>query len=123
MTALAIIMLAGRALLAALFVLAGVAKLLGPAPFLAHMDQFNVPRWLLPAVIALEIGGGAGLAIGWRLPIFAGVLGVFCLATAVVFHRNLKDRAERTQFFKDLALAGALAVIAAGAAAATGAAG
>jgi putative oxidoreductase len=118
MTPISIAIVAGRALVAALFILAGAAKIAGPAPFLAHMDQFKVPRWLLPAVIALEIGGGMGLLIGWRLPIFAGAMAAFCLATALVFHRNLGDRAERTQFFKDLALAGALAVLAAGAASA-----
>lgn len=95
----------GRAVLAGLFILAGVAKLLGPAPFLAHMDQFKVPRLVLPAVIALEIGAGAALLIGWRTPISAGVLSAFCVATAVVFHHQLGDRVERTQFFKDIALA------------------
>jgi putative oxidoreductase len=118
MTPISIAIVAGRALVAALFILAGAAKIAGPAPFLAHMDQFKVPRWLLPAVIALEIGGGLGLLIGWRLPIFAGAMAAFCLATALVFHRNLGDRVERTQFFKDLALAGALAALAAGAASA-----
>jgi putative oxidoreductase len=118
MSVMAVVEIAGRALLAALFVLAGVAKILGPKPFLVHMDQFKLPRLLLPAVIALEIGAGLGLAIGWRLPIFAGILAAFCLATAAVFHRNLADRAERTQFFKDIALAGALVVIATGAMAA-----
>jgi len=103
----------GRAMLAGMFILAGVAKLLGPAPFLTHMDQFSVPRLVLPAVIALEIGAGAGLLIGWRTPITAGVLSAFCVATAVVFHRQLGNRVERTQFFKDLALAGALAALAA----------
>jgi putative oxidoreductase len=99
----------GRAMLAGLFILAGVAKLLGPAPFLAHMDQFSVPRLVLPAVIALEIGAGVALLLGWRTPITAGLLSAFCVATAVVFHHHLGDRVERTQFFKDLALAGALA--------------
>jgi putative oxidoreductase len=115
MTLTNIAILGGRALVAALFILAGAAKIAGPAPFLAHMDQFKVPRWLLPAVIALELGGGIGLLIGWRLPVFAGAMAAFCLATALVFHRDLTDRLERAQFFKDLALAGALAVIAAGA--------
>jgi putative oxidoreductase len=103
----------GRAMLAGLFILAGVAKLLGHAPFLAHMDQFSVPRLTLPAVIALEIGVGAALLMGWHTPITAGVLSAFCVATAVVFHRQLGDRVKRTQFFKDLALAGALAALAA----------
>jgi putative oxidoreductase len=123
MTPIAMFSAAGRALLAALFVLAGVAKIAGPAPFLAHMDAFKVPRWLLPLVIAVEIGAGVGLLIGWRLPIFAGVLAGFSLLTALVFHRNLADRAERTQFFKDLALAGALVTIATNAMASMGPAG
>jgi putative oxidoreductase len=113
MTMTLIVATVGRAMLAGLFVLAGIAKMVGPAPFLAHMDQFSVPRVLLPAVIALEIGIGAALLMGWRTPITAGVLSVFCVATAVVFHHQLGDRVERTQFFKDMALAGALAALAA----------
>ena len=113
MTMTLIVATVGRAMLAGLFILAGVAKLLGPAPFLAHMDQFRVPRFVLPGVIALEIGFGAALLMGWRTPITAGVLSAFCVATAVVFHHQLGDRVERTQFFKDMALAGALAALAA----------
>lgn len=113
MTITLIVATVGRAMLAGLFILAGVAKLVGSAPFLAHMDQFGVPRFFLPAVIALEIGVGAALLMGWRTPMTAGVLSVFCVATAVVFHHRLGDRVERTQFFKDMALAGALAALAA----------
>ena len=113
MTMALIVATVGRAMLAALFILAGVAKLLGPAPFLAHMDQFRIPRLVLPAVIALEIGAGAALLMGWRTAITAGVLSAFCVATAVVFHHQLGDRVERSQFFKDMALAGALAALAA----------
>lgn len=113
MTMSLIVATVGRAMLAGLFVLAGIAKMVGPAAFLAHMDQFGVPRLVLPAVIALEIGAGAALLMGWRTPIAAGVLSAFCVATAVVFHRQLGNRVERTQFFKDLAFAGALAALAA----------
>jgi len=105
----------GRALLAALFILAGIAKALDGTPFLAHMAEHGVPGLLLPAVIVLEIGAGIAVLIGWRLMISAGSLGVFCLLTALLFHNNLGDHVERSAFFKDLALAGALTVIAAGA--------
>jgi putative oxidoreductase len=53
--------------------------------------------------------------IGWKLPYAAGALALFCVATAIVFHLDLADKAERTLFVKDLAIAGALMVIAAGA--------
>jgi putative oxidoreductase len=105
----------GRSLLALLFMLAGIAKISGPQPFLDHMAEHHIPGVLLPLVILLELGAGMALLLGWRLPFSAGVLALFCLATAFGFHFNLAEKAERTLFFKDLALAGALLVIAAGA--------
>jgi putative oxidoreductase len=110
-----ILMIAGRALLALLFVLAGIAKILGPAPFLAHMSEHRVPGPLLWGVIALELGCGLALLVGWRLPYTAGALAGFCVLTAAVFHNNLGNKTERTLFLKDLAIAGGLAVVAAGA--------
>ena len=108
-----IALIAGRGLLAALFVLAGITKILGPKPFLDHMAAEGVPKVLFPAVVVLEIGAGAALLIGWYAGVAAAVLSLFCLATAVVFHRNFAERAERTQFVKDVALAGGLAFVAA----------
>ena len=115
MTVQNVIALGGRSLVAMLFILAGIAKIATPQPFLDHMAQYHVPAFLLPAVICLEVGVGAALLSGWNLAYSAGILAVFCLMTAVVFHHSLGVPAERTQFFKDIALAGALAVIAAGA--------
>ena len=106
---------AGRGLLALLFILAGLAKALGPQPFLQHMAAFGIPAFLLPAVIVLEVGAGVALLLGWRLREAAAALGVFCLLTALVFHHDFGDKAERTLFFKDLALAGGLMAMAAAA--------
>src|SRR6202023_2962310 len=112
---IALITIVGRTLLALLFILAGAAKIAGPQPFLDHMAAHHIPGVLLPLVILLELGAGAALLMGWRLPFAAGALALFCVATAIVFHLDLTDKAERTLFIKDLALAGALMVIAAGA--------
>jgi len=103
----------GRSLMAALFVLAGVAKILGPAPFVEHMTRFGVPALLLPAVIALELGGGLWLLSGYRARFAALALGLFCVLTATIFHHDFGDKAERTLFFKDLAIAGGLLVLSA----------
>lgn len=103
----------GRGLVALLFVLAGAAKAAGPRPFLEHMDQFHVPRALIAPVIGLELLGGLALVVRAAAPFAALLLAAFCVATAVVFHRNLGDKAERTLFFKDLAIAGGLLAIAA----------
>ena len=110
-----IVTITGRSLLALLFILAGVAKITGPKPFLDHMAAHHIPGQLLPLVIALELGAGLALLIGWQMSFATGALALFCLATAFGFHLELADKAERTLFFKDLAIAGGLMVIAAGA--------
>jgi putative oxidoreductase len=111
-----LITIVGRTLLALLFILAGAAKIAGPQPFLDHMAAHHIPGVLLPLVIVLELGAGTALLIGWQLSWSAGALALFCVATAFAFHLDLADKAERTLFVKDLAIAGALMVITAGAA-------
>jgi putative oxidoreductase len=111
-----VVTIVGRTLLALLFILAGATKIAGPQPFLDNMAAHHIPGILLPPVILLELGAGAALLFGWRLTYAAGALALFCVATAFVFHLDLADKVERTQFIKDLAIAGALMVIAAGAA-------
>jgi putative oxidoreductase len=112
-----IVTIGGRALVALLFILAGVVKVLNPKPFLEHMTHFGVPTFFLPAVIALEIGAGVATLIGWRIRDAAGALAIFCLMTAAIFHYQLWINTERTLFLKDLAIAGGLLVLAANAAA------
>jgi putative oxidoreductase len=108
-----IAMIGGRALVATLFILAGLVKIVNPKPYLEHMTQFSVPTLLLPAVIALELGAGLAILIGWRVRYTAGALAIFCLMTAAIFHHQLWIKPELTLFFKDLAIAGGLFVMAA----------
>jgi putative oxidoreductase len=68
---------------------------------------------LLPGVPAFKLAAGVALFVGFHTMAAAGALSAFCALTAVVFHRAWSDRAERTLFFKDVAIAGALAMIAA----------
>jgi putative oxidoreductase len=100
--------IAARFLIAMLFILAGVGKLVGPEPFIAHMTAHGIPGVLLPVVAAFEIVAGLGVLIGWRVAWPAGALGIFCVATALVFHLDWSSSAERSTFFKDLAIAGGL---------------
>jgi putative oxidoreductase len=111
-----VITIIGRTLLALLFILAGAAKVAGPQPFLDHMAAHHIPGVLLWPVILLELAAGAAVLVGWQLPFAAGALALFCIATAIGFHLDLANKVERTLFVKDLAIAGALMVIAAGAA-------
>lgn len=103
--------LLGRVLLASLFILEGWSKVTAYAPTVAYMQAFGVPALLAPPVIALEIGGGLLLAVGWQTRLAALALAVFCVLAAVLFHTNLADRGQVMHFEKDLAIAGGLFVL------------
>lgn len=77
------------------------------------MAAFGLPVSLLPFAIALELGGGVLLILGWQTRIAALALAGFCVITALAFHTNFADRNETIHFQKDLALAGALLFMAA----------
>ncbi|ODT17045.1 MAG: DoxX family protein [Hyphomicrobium sp. SCN 65-11] len=101
----------GRLLLAALFLLEGWSKLRGYDAAVAYMNRFGVPGALLPAVIALELGGGLMIAVGWQTRLAAAALAAFCILTAVMFHGNVADRSQILHFEKDLAIAGGFLVL------------
>lgn len=103
--------LLGRLLMAALFLHEAFVKLTHFGPSMAYMERFGVPALLLPAAIALELGGGLMLVIGWGSRYAALALAGFCIATAVLFHNALSDGNQLLHFQKDLAIAGGLLVL------------
>ena len=105
--------LAGRLLMAALFLLEGWSKLRGYDAAVTYMQRYGMPALLLPPTIAVEIGGGLALALGWQSRVAALALAAFCVAAAVIFHTNFADRGQVLHFEKDLAIAGGLLALAA----------
>jgi putative oxidoreductase len=103
--------LAGRLLLAALFLHEAWSKLTAYPAALAHMHAFGVPGQLLPLAIALELGCGLLILCGYHTRAAALLLAGFCLATAVLFHSKFGDRNQLLHFEKDLAVAGGLLVL------------
>jgi putative oxidoreductase len=102
--------LAGRTLLASLFLITGYGKMTGFAATQAYMGTHGVPGALLPLVIALELGGGLALVLGFRTRIVAAVLALFTLAAGVLFHWGA-DPMQRILFLKNVALAGAFLLL------------
>jgi putative oxidoreductase len=96
----------GRALLALIFILAGLDKIQGSAATAAYMAQFGVPAVLLPATIALEIGGGLAVLAGFYSRLAAVLLALFTLATGLIFHSNFTDNIQFALFLKNLAITG-----------------
>jgi putative oxidoreductase len=103
--------LAGRILLAALFLHEAWSKLTGYAAAVAYAQAFGVPGQLMPFAIAVEVGCGFLILLGYHTRAAALLLAGFCVATAVLFHARLSNRNELLHFEKDLALAGGLLVL------------
>lgn len=104
--------LAGRILMATLFVLAGFGKIMQYAGTQSYMAAMGVPGALLPLVIALELGGGLALIAGFQTRLIALALAGFSLASAVIFHSNLADQTMFIMFFKNVSMAGGFLIIA-----------
>src|SRR4051812_13413722 len=106
-----LILLIGRLLLAWIFLHEGAFLILNFDTAAAGMAKLGVPSYLLAATIVLQLVAGVAIAIGWFARIGAAALGLFCLATAVLFHHNFALRNELLQFEKDLAIAGGMFVL------------
>jgi len=99
-------LLAGRALLSAMFITAGFGKIGAYAGTAAYMESAGVPGWLLPAVIALELGGGLAVLAGFQAKIAALLLAGFTLLAAIIFHSDFSQPMQSILFSKNLAIAG-----------------
>lgn len=98
--------LAGRLLIAALFLIAGYGKMGDYAGTQAYMQSMGVPGDLLPLVILLELGGGLAIVLGWLTRPVALLLAGFSIAAGVIFHGGSSDTMQRIMLLKDLGLAG-----------------
>lgn len=98
--------LAGRALLALIFLLSGLGKIGQYAGTQEYMAAAGVPGLLLPLVIALEVAGGAAILLGWRTRLAALALAGFSLLAAVLFHGQVQEQIQMILFLKNVAIAG-----------------
>ena len=112
--------LIGRVLIALLFVPAGFGKIAGFAGVVGYIGAVGLPLPQLGAVIAIavELGLGLLLLVGYKTRIVSIILAVFTVATAVFFHNYWAMPADKAyinqlMFFKNIAVAGGLLAIAA----------
>jgi putative oxidoreductase len=108
-----IISFLGRLLLAQIFLVAGVEKILDPAGTQAYMASKGMPMtWLfLLAAIAFELGGGLSLLFGFRARWGALALVVFLIPTTLIFHTGFSDPVQQVMLMKNLAIMGGLLMI------------
>lgn len=108
-----IAVLFGRLLLAMIFLHEAVSLILHFDAASAAMQKLGVPPPLLVATIGLQLAAGLSIAGGVYPQVGATALGLFCLATALIFHRNFASQNEILHFEKDLAIAGGMFILAA----------
>ena len=111
---------AGRLLLAALFLPAGIAKITGFAGTVGYIASVGLPAATLAALAAIfvEVVGGIALILGLGTRLAALALAFFTLVASFIFHAYWAvpaDQAYVTELllFKNIAVAGGLMVLAA----------
>ncbi|AYK16699.1 DoxX family protein [Aeromonas veronii] len=109
-------LLAGRVLLALMFVMAGWSKIGGYAGTQGYMEAMGVPGFMLPLVILLELGGGLAVVLGLFTRSLSVLLAGFTLMAAFIFHYQPAEQMQMLMFMKNVSVAGGfLALVAAGA--------
>ena len=98
--------LVARILISALFLLNGIFKISNYDGTVGWMEGFGIPGILIIPAIILEIVGPILIIIGYKAKIAAGLLSLFCIATAVIFHYDFSDQMQLGSFLKNIALAG-----------------
>ena len=98
--------LVGRVLISSLFLISAYNKVLSLDGTMGWMEGYGVPGFLLYPAIALEIILPFFIIIGYRARLSAGLLAIFCLITAFIFHFDFSDQIQKILFLKNIGLAG-----------------
>ena len=98
--------LIGRILISALFLISAVNKILNLDGSMSWMEGFGVPGFLIFPAIAIEIILPVLVIVGYHARIAAGILAIFCLSTAFIFHFDFSDQTQFVSFLKNIGLAG-----------------
>ena len=107
--------LAGRLLIALIFVLSGFGKITGFEGTVGYIASKGLPLPQLAAIgaIIVELGGGIMLVAGWKARWAAAAMFVFTVAAALIFHDFWAVPADQAQdqmihFLKNISMAGGL---------------
>jgi putative oxidoreductase len=114
------LLLVSRVLLAGVFLVFGIRKLMAVAGTAGYFAKLGIPMAdiVVWAVILIEIGGALLLIVGWQTRLVAWVLAGFVVLATIAAHRYWEfDGAQYvpqlTSFMKNLAIVGGLLMVAA----------
>ena len=103
--------LIGRIFISALFLISAYNKIFNLEGSMGWMESFGVPSFLIFPAIAIEIILPVFVIVGYRARLAAGILAIFCLMTAFLFHLNFSDQSQLVSFLKNIGLAGGFLLI------------
>ena len=105
--------LAGRVLLAFMFILAGWAKLGDIPGNMAYTASGGLPGFFVFPAIAIELLGGLAVLVGWQTRWAALALALFAVVAAIFYHylpaqglEGMERMGQILNFQKNLAIAG-----------------
>ncbi len=109
------VILLGRVLMSAIFLLSGYGKLMTPAATMGMFTHYHLPvvGAAYAISVAVELLGGALILVGWQTRYVAPVMAVWCVATALVAHLHPDDNMQMINFLKNLCMAGGFLQLAA----------
>jgi putative oxidoreductase len=99
---------AGRILLATIFVISGGGKVADPHGTQAFIASAGLPVPIIAYCVAIiiELGASTLLVLGLWTRLVAAVMACFTLAAAFAFHAHFADQDQWLHFLKNLAIAG-----------------
>ena len=98
--------LVARILISTLFLLNGFFKIGNYDGTVEWMKGYGIPEIFLIPTIILEIVGPILIILGYKAKIPAGLLSLFCILTAIIFHNDFSNQMQLGSFLKNIALAG-----------------
>ncbi len=103
-----VVLLLGRILASAIFIQAGYSEMMNLAGTIRYFESLGLPyaSLLVWPVLALELGGGLLILVGFMTRPVALLLGVFAAAAAAIGHSDFGNITEFQMFMKDMAIAG-----------------
>ncbi|MFY0665314.1 MAG: DoxX family protein [Natronospirillum sp.] len=106
-----VVELAGRVLLALIFIQSGLGKISGLEGTQGYMEMMGVPGFLIYPTILVEVVGGIFVLIGFQTRISALLLAGFSLVSGFLFHFDPSNQMEMISFMKNVTIAGGFLVL------------
>ena len=101
-----VLSLAGRVMIALIFVLAGLSKISAIEVTQGYMEAMGLSGILIYPTILFEVAAGLAIIAGFKTRYVALALAGFSLLSALIFHNQLGDQTQFILFMKNVAMAG-----------------